>query len=70
MNGLEGRGFIRSGTAAYAVVRLRGISLRAGTYRLSSSWGTLKILSLIASGKEETRRVTIPEGLSIRNNFV
>ncbi len=65
VNGLEGRGFIRSGTAAYAVVRLRGISLRAGTYRLSSSWGTLKILSLIASGKEETRRVTIPEGLSI-----
>lgn len=64
-DGLEEGGFIRSSTTAYAVVRLKGTTLRSGTFRLSPAQGTLEILGIIASGKEETRRVTIPEGMSI-----
>jgi len=62
---LEAAGLVRTRYVAYGLVRAKGISLRAGTYRLSPAKGTLAILETIASGKEETRRVTIPEGLSI-----
>ncbi len=56
---------IRSKTVAYAIVRIRNVSLRAGTYRLSPAQSAFSILDTIATGREETRRVTIPEGLSL-----
>lgn len=62
---LAREGFVRSGTAAYAVVRLQGLILRAGTYSVSPAAGTLEVLGTLVAGREETRRVTIPEGLSL-----
>lgn len=62
---LAREGFIRSGTAAYAAVRLQGLILRAGTFRISPAEGTLQVLGTLVAGREETRRVTIPEGLSL-----
>lgn len=62
---LESEGLIRSWYVAYAIARLESITLRAGTFRLSPGNGTRETLKIIAEGREETIRVTVPEGLSL-----
>lgn len=65
VSGLETEGLVRSGFVAYAYARAKSLTLRAGTFRISPSQSTRQILDIIASGREETIRVTIPEGLSL-----
>lgn len=62
---LESKKLVRSGDIAYAAVRLKALTLKAGTFRLSPAQGALEILEILAAGREETRRVTIPEGMSV-----
>ncbi len=62
---LAGKSLVRSRTFAYYAARLSGVSLKAGTYRLSPGMTTLAVLRYIADGKQEYTRVTIPEGLSL-----
>jgi len=62
---LASRGIIKSAPFAYYYVRLHRLSLKAGSYRVSPAMATSGILRLIAEGKQEYRRVTIPEGLTL-----
>ncbi len=62
---LAEKSLVRSRFFTYYATRFFSFSLKAGTYRLSSSMSTLAILHYIADGKQEYTRVTIPEGLSL-----
>ncbi len=62
---LEREGLVRSAKATYLRARLAGSTLKAGTFELSPSWPTSKIVSVLEGGKEVVRRVTVPEGLSL-----
>ncbi len=62
---LQDRTLIRSSFYAYYYTRILNLSLKAGTYRISSSMRTSAILRYIAEGKQEYTRVTVPEGLSL-----
>lgn len=63
---LEKKSLIRSSFFASVLTRLQGYSLKAGTYRISSAMTTAEILAILHEGEQETVRVTIPEGLTIR----
>lgn len=56
---------IRSARFAQLYVRFSKDSLKAGTYRIYPSMSLKEILSIISSGKQESLRITIPEGLSL-----
>lgn len=62
---LAEKSLVRSRTFAYYASRFLGLSLKAGTYRLSPAMSTLAVLRYIADGKQEYTRVTVPEGLSL-----
>ena len=64
-NSLAEENLIRSATYALFYTRFQNLSLKAGTYRLSPAMSSTDILRYIASGKQETLRVTIPEGLTL-----
>lgn len=65
---LEREGVIRSGLAFAWVARVRGetASLRSGTYRLDPGMGTMAVLRRIVEGRESLQKITIPEGLSLK----
>lgn len=63
--GLAGEGLIRSSRFAYLYTRFFNLTLKAGTYRISASMSTSKILRYIHEGKQEYLKVTVPEGLSL-----
>ncbi len=62
---LEESGLVRSALYARLFVRVTGQTLKAGSYRLSPDMTTWEILAKIAEGKQESVRVTIPEGLTL-----
>jgi UPF0755 protein len=62
---LESASLIRSALYARLYVRLARDTLKAGYYRVSPAMSTWAIVRLIAEGKQDSVRVTIPEGLTI-----
>jgi UPF0755 protein len=58
-------GFVRSEAFAYFYVRAFGLELKAGSFMISPRMPTSTLLRRIDEGKQESRRVTIPEGLSL-----
>ncbi|HNY16107.1 MAG TPA: endolytic transglycosylase MltG [Treponemataceae bacterium] len=62
---LEGARLIRSALYARLYVRFSRDTLKAGYYRVSPSMSTWAIVQRIAEGKQDSVRVTIPEGLTI-----
>lgn len=64
-NSLHEQGFTRSPLYTTLYARYASYSLKAGTYRLSPSYKTSEILFRLHEGKEESVRITIPEGLTV-----
>jgi UPF0755 protein len=62
---LEHASLIRSALYARLYVRFSRDTLKAGYYRVSPAMSTWAIVRLIAEGKQDSVRVTIPEGLTI-----
>lgn len=62
---LKNAGLVRSAAIASLYSRLHKLRLKAGTYRLSTSQNLSTVLGIIAEGKQETVRVTVPEGLTL-----
>jgi UPF0755 protein len=62
---LHDAGLIRAERFGYLYARFRGLTLKAGTYRLSPDMRTSRILEYIDSGKQEYLKVTVPEGLTL-----
>lgn len=65
VDSLENSNLIHCARVAQLYVRISKQSLKAGTYRISPSMSATEIISIISSGKQETLRITIPEGLSL-----
>jgi len=65
---LESRGYIRSAAAFTLLVRLEGgaSNLQAGTYRIEPGMGARDILEMLKSGRQAMIKLTVPEGLTIR----
>ncbi len=65
---LKRAGFIRSDVFFTSLVRARHAtgSIKSGEYSLDHSWKTTKIINILLKGIVETRKFTIPEGLSIK----
>lgn len=64
-NSLASDRLIRSASFAYFYARFYNLSLKAGTFSVSSSMTTAQILRYIDAGKQEYHKATIPEGLSL-----
>jgi UPF0755 protein len=66
--GLERQGLIKSAFKFRLMARLEGLDrrLKAGEYGLAASQTPLEILTLMERGRVRLHRLTIPEGLSIR----
>ncbi|HOU37384.1 MAG TPA: endolytic transglycosylase MltG [Treponemataceae bacterium] len=62
---LQNAGLVRSAFAATVLARIRPYSLKAGTYRVSPAMNTDAILRQLHEGRQESVRITIPEGLTI-----
>ena len=63
---LEEEGVIKSSTAFYILLRLKGIDdLKAGYYRFSTSNSPFEIIEKLQQGEEERFSVTIPEGFTL-----
>ena len=65
---LKKEGVVRSATAFAWAARIRGEAgrLRSGTYHLENGMGGLAVLQLVVEGKEALQKVTLPEGLTLR----
>ncbi len=65
---LRRQGFIRSDYYFRALTRLMRMdgNLQAGSYHIPANLSSMKILKLLASGKTQLIRVTVPEGLTSR----
>lgn len=65
---LRNEGFIRSDYYFRALTRLMRMdgNLQAGSYHIPANLSSIKILKLLASGKTQLIRVTVPEGLTSR----
>lgn len=64
---LEREGAIRSSLQFRVLVRLRGAAAapKAGTYTIRPTLRASEILALLASGRQDLVRITIPEGLAL-----
>ena len=62
---LAGEGLVRSELFVCLHARFAGLSLKAGTYRLSPAMRTAEILDAIHSGDVAVYRITVPEGLTL-----
>ena len=62
---LKEAGLIRSEIFATFKARASGLSLKAGTYRLSPSMTTEEILQILHNGDVSRIKVTVPEGLTL-----
>jgi UPF0755 protein len=62
---LHDAGLIRASRYGYFYARIKGLTLKAGTYRLSAGMSTSRILEYIQAGKQEYLKVTVPEGLTL-----
>ncbi|UTC68089.1 MULTISPECIES: endolytic transglycosylase MltG [unclassified Treponema] len=63
---LKAKNLIRSELYAYAYVRLKKLNLRAGTYQINSEMTTQDILHKLTQGSQALKKLTIPEGLTLK----
>lgn len=64
---LKAENLIRSETYALVYAKWKNYSIKTGIYEFSRSFTTHKILALLVrGGREETIKITIPEGLTIK----
>jgi UPF0755 protein len=63
---LEERKVIRSAFAFQILAKVYGDELKAGTYYVEAGSGSADILTMLVQGRQVERKVTIPEGFTIR----
>jgi len=65
---LQDEGILRSAEAFSLLARIEGKAarIRSGTYRIEPKMGALAVLDLVVEGRQALQKVTIPEGLSLR----
>jgi len=63
---LEDRGLVRSARLFRLLAELSRDDLKAGTYELDGRWPAHRILQKLRRGRPYTVKVTIPEGLTLR----
>ncbi len=63
---LKAKSLIRSTTYAYLYVRQNKINLKAGTYKIEPGLSTKELLNLLTKGTQAVKKITIPEGLSLK----
>ncbi len=57
---------IKSSNYAYIYLRHKKLSLKAGTYSISPEMTTKEVLHLLTKGTQAVKKLTIPEGLSLK----
>lgn len=62
---LKKDGLVRSEYAAYLYFRFTGITVKAGTYKLSPAMSVKEVCNYLQQGKQEYIKVTLPEGLTL-----
>ncbi len=63
---LKNEGFIRSERYAYLFLRLKKLNLKAGSYTLNSKMTAQEILQKLTEGTQALRKITVPEGLTLK----
>ena len=63
---LKAKNLIRSELYAYAYLRLKKLNLKAGTYQIKPEMTTHDILHKLTEGSQALKKLTIPEGLSLK----
>lgn len=63
---LKKEGLIQSEYYAYIFLRLKKLSLKAGSYRLHAGMTTQDILQTLTKGTQTLKKITIPEGLTLK----
>jgi UPF0755 protein len=65
---LEKQGAIRSAVLFRLAAKIRGLArdLKTGTYKVTAGMGLMTVLDQIASGKQMLMKLTLPEGLTLR----
>lgn len=63
---LQAAGLIRSASLWTILARIDSEKVKAGTYRVDASHGTLAVRELLVSGKQLLIKVTVPEGYTTK----
>ncbi len=63
---LKDKNLIKSTTYAYIYVRQQDLNLKAGSYKLKAKMTTQEIMLALTKGTQATKKLTIPEGLSLK----
>lgn len=63
---LKKEGLIQSEYYAYIFLRLKKLTLKAGSYRLNAGMTTQDILQTLTKGTQALKKITIPEGLTLK----
>lgn len=63
---LKKEGLIQSEYYAYIFLRLKKLNLKAGSYRLNAEMTTQDILQALTKGTQALKKITIPEGLTLK----
>ena len=63
---LKAKNLIRSELYAYAYLRLKKLNLKAGTYQIKPEMTTHDILHKLTEGSQALKKLTIPEGLTLK----
>ncbi len=63
---LKQSGLIKSESYAYLYLKFKKLNLKAGSYSVSSEMTTKEILALLTKGSQAVKKITIPEGLSLK----
>ncbi len=66
INDLKEKSLIRNTTYAYIYVRQEKLNLKAGTYKIKPDMTTKEIMQLLTKGTQAMKKITIPEGLSLK----
>ncbi|MGP1528808.1 MAG: endolytic transglycosylase MltG [Treponema sp.] len=62
---LKQAGLVRSEYIVYSYFRLRKARIAAGTYKLSQAMSVPALYTYLEEGKQEYRKVTLPEGITL-----
>lgn len=62
---LKQAGLVRSEYITYGYFRLRKARIAAGTYKLSQAMSVLVLCTYLEEGKQEYRKITLPEGVTL-----
>ncbi|UTY31023.1 endolytic transglycosylase MltG [Treponema putidum] len=63
---LKAKNLIRSELYAYAYLRLKKLNIKAGTYQIKPEMTTRDILHKLTEGSQALKKLTIPEGLTLK----